>query len=172
LEKQKEAQKKPGRELRADFMYLHISNTTKSEYAIYLRPVPKMGYQQSAWVISHLGDVDDKNPTIYYCCEQTTGNIPPESGWKVVDGPEPAPTLQIEFLNNPVHKGHPSAELEPNKLEEALWGHTTVKDSNQDHSVNLKHANVQYQSKALSKPHLIIQQPRTSDMKREVNEYK
>jgi len=172
--------KKPGKEIRPDFMYLHISNTTKHEYGLYLQSLPKLGYQESVWVITRLNH--EKEPLIYYCCEQTKGNIPPESGWKAVGGHEPVPTVKFELLDNPAVKNNPPIEVSKHHLEQVFFGHANYNEGvnkiigGESHgsSANFKNANVEYQAKALSKPKgkTILQQPPCSDMLRSVNEMK
>jgi len=161
--------KVPGKEIRPDFMYWHIANGSKKEYGIYLQPIPEMGHHKPVWVIAHIGT---KQPMLYYYCEQTTGNIPPENGWKLVGGSEPAPKIKAEFMDNPILKAHPPVEVDQHRLEEAMFGHPNYKISEKGHTNNLqtftKHENVTYQSK----PKFIVQQPPCSDMLRSVNEFK
>lgn len=167
--------KKPGKEIRPDFMFLHISNTTKYEYGLYLQSIPKLGYHKSVWVIARISH--EKEPLIYYCCEQTTGNIPPESGWKAVGGHEPVPKVKIEILDNPVFKNHPPVEVNKNQLEQICFGHTSAKEGNRPHNEStgyFKHVNEEYQKKSFSKlrQDTLIQQPPCSDIRRAVNEFK
>jgi len=152
-------------------MYWHISNKTKYEYGLYLQPIPEMGYHKSVWVITRI--CYEIHPIVYYCCEQTKGNIPPEQGWKVVGGSDPLPKIKIEILDNPIIKAHPPVEVPGRKLEEVLFGHPNYKDSIKNHTNGKnKNGNLDYQNKALSKPKSLIQQPPCSDMKRAVDEFK
>jgi len=163
--------KKPGKEILPEFMYWHISNTTKYEFGIFLQTIPEMGYHKRVWVLARINY--GEHPILYYCCEQTKGNIPPEYGWKLVGGIEPIPKITIELLDNPVIKAHPPVEVDTNQLGEALFGHANFKADNKDHGDHRnKNGNLAFQSKGMSKPKSLIQQPPCSDMKRVVDEFK
>eukprot|EP00485_Elphidium_margaritaceum_P004827 CAMPEP_0202687382 /NCGR_PEP_ID=MMETSP1385-20130828/3078_1 /ASSEMBLY_ACC=CAM_ASM_000861 /TAXON_ID=933848 /ORGANISM="Elphidium margaritaceum" /LENGTH=217 /DNA_ID=CAMNT_0049342165 /DNA_START=18 /DNA_END=671 /DNA_ORIENTATION=+ len=109
------------------FMYVHLSQK-KWEYAIYLQPLPEMGYekQKQIWVLAriNIGANNKSSPIIlYFAPRLNNDNIPPPNGWLPCGGIDPAPQCEIIQLQLP-KKGTPSplrkAIAEANKDETKL----------------------------------------------------
>ncbi len=85
-----------------EFLYHHVSNTTKHEFGMFLTVMPAYGFvKEKVWIIAR---TDWKKPIFYYYAKPTKGNIPPENGWTEVAGIDPCPTISTELLSSPKQK--------------------------------------------------------------------
>jgi len=162
------------------FMYVHLS-PKKWEYAIYLQPLPGMGYElkKSLWVLARINvNNDNKTPPIilYYAERRHHDNVPPPTGWKPCGGIDPSPIAELIQMQipkkkepaSPLKKAIEEANQDKEKLEEIMFdlsGKNNAKDARLAREKGNKGGAV---SKNVVNQQRIIMQPgaKTKDMRR------
>jgi len=121
---------------RPEFLYMHLAKDQKGkdlEFAIYLQPLPEMGFgaKTLVWVLARINlDGDNKSePIILYFAPRRNGNVPPPAGWKPVGGIEPVPKAELIELTlpkkkdvaSPLKKAIDEANKDEKKMKELMF---------------------------------------------------
>eukprot|EP01084_Bolivina_argentea_P089661 161738_1 len=165
-----------------EFMYVHLSTMHGSEwqYAIYLQPVPAMGYdrKQLLWVLARVNINNDtkSEPIVMYIAERRNKDrIPPPNGWRPVGGITPVPKTQLVQLDipkkketggSPLRKAIEQANQDTAKMTELLFDLQPGK-ANKTHGMNKGHKGPKIKQ-VNANPRRDIIQPgaKTKDMRR------
>jgi len=163
---------------RPEFMYMHLAKDPDQEFAIYLQPLPEMGFakKQKVWVLARI-NVNNNSKSepiiLYYAPRRNHDNVPPPLGWKPVGGIEPSPKAELIELSlpkkkdvgSPLKKAIDAANHDEQKMKELMFD----LDGKSNKKVNAlskgsksvaKHVNVG------GKKHHIVQPGASKDMRR------
>jgi len=168
-----------------DFMYLHLAKNPDQEFAIYLQPLPEMGFdkKQKVWVLALINPgtgMNNKEPIIlYYAERRNNGNLPPPMGWKPLCGIEPTPKATLIELElpkkkdvSPLQKAIDAANHDKHKMEEIMFDldgtfnpkKKAMKNTWTD--THAKHANMPAQKRVPFTNFHIVQPAASKDMRR------